>query len=358
MISTSHHGSFKKSVEIQRDHSAYAPARSYGIAGRGREMLGHVVAARSGRQPDDPGHHLVGQLDRQRDRAVVVADRDLPVDHAARLGGVGAEHSHRRAWRCPAGTARSPSRSCRSRCIRQRRQQRPDRRPGPASAPAPIARGGGAGAGPGAELGELGRACAAVRRPSGSAEPVGQRGQHPEVAHRAAAWRTRRRSRGRGPPSSRRCRPAPRSATTGRTTSARSVTAEARVSMLITKPTRSSPSRAAAGIEQVARIDAGHDQRPELGVAGSREQHLVGVATGLGRQHGRDCPRRPPRRPGRPGRRPGGHRAAGWAGSRPRPPHGRRRGAAPRRAGHRCARPAAGRRSGCRKPARPAPRPG
>ena len=41
--------------------------------------------------------------------------------------------------------------------------------------------------------------------------------------------------------------------------------------------------------------------------------------------------RRGPRR-----RRPDGRRAAGWAGSRPRPRRGRRRGAAPRPAGRRC----------------------
>ena len=108
-------------------------------------------------------------------------------------------------------------------------------------------RGGGPRAGPGAELVQLGPRLgggAQVQRERRDRRPAPPA---PGDRSSSSAWRTRRRSRGGGPPSSRRCPVAPRSARSGSTTSARSVTAEARASMLITKPTFSSPSSAAPG---------------------------------------------------------------------------------------------------------------
>ena len=67
--------------------------------------------------------------------------------------------------------------------------------------------------------------------------------------------------------------------------------------------------------------------------ARERGEDRVGVAAGGSGRCRR--PTRWRRRRGRRRRRPDGRRAAGWAGSRPRPHRGHRRGAGPRRAGRR-----------------------
>ena len=80
----------------------------------------------------------------------------------------------------------------------------------------------------------------------------------------------------------------------------------------------------------------GHDQRGQLAVGGA-DQHLVARRGPPGSAASRR-PRWSGCRPGRRRRPAAGRRAAGWAGSLPRPRRGRPLAGAPRPAGRRCAR--------------------
>ena len=183
-------------------------------------------------------------------------------------------------------------------------------------------------------------ACAAVRKPSRSPRPS------------ASAASTRRsvialglRDHGveaavAGPPSSRRCRPAPAISETGKH----------HVGPLGDQ--RRPGLQADHEVDRLQPLQRGlRDRAKSLGSTPATTRAASSSSAAESNISSASRPSRPAAirppgglrcRPGRPDRRPDGRRAAGWAGSRPRPRPGHRPGAAPRPAGHRCARPAAG----------------
>ena len=141
---------------------------------------------------------------------------------------------------------------------------------------------------------------------------------------------------------------------TGKTTSATLGDPLSRSSRATTNDARSSAARNAARVGGVVGVDATDDERRGR----RRRRPRPRSRRRRGRPPRAGC-RRPTwwrRRRGQRRRRPAGRRAAGWAGSPPRPHRGRRRAGAPRRAWRRSSpRP---RRRRSRRPARwPAARP-
>ena len=327
------------------------------VAGAGREMLATTDdrGARVGTQTTR-ATMLLDLPGRQGDRAAVVATVTSVGDPGGRGRWPGSAGPPAGA-RCHAGTARRPRRGC---------------RPGPA-ARWPARPGLLAGHAPERRRRRSGRAArGAGPRPSsassaarlrGGAQPSGR----PRPSARAAStrrsliglrrWRARPGSGGGGPPSSGRCPERSCISETGNTTSARSVTAEARVSRLITKSISSRPSRAAPGSRKSlgstpATISAASSSSPAA--AGSRRRRdpaavgsvsipqvaatsirAAGSATGrppgsrLGRQPASTAPRSPARRGTQASRAPvrsasrrhGGQGAGGQRGPLPDQDH-------------------------------------
>ena len=295
------------------------------------ERAAHGGAGRVGRQPDHAVGHL-GERGRQRDRAAVGADRHrVAVGDAERGGGALAEPHHRRAGGAGqvlvAVDAGCPGRSAgaRSPAPPRRRPARAGRGRRDRPAPAGALR-------PGHRQARPARAGRRSRRrlPSVDAELARRSRRAPGRRSSPASPAPRRRCAA-GPPS-RGSEPAfSTTGATGKTTSARRVTALRRSSRLTRKRHLVQRLLGQPRVGQVGRVDAG---RPPARRAGRRRpRRRCASVSRPGRARDDARPAGPTRRPARPGprrRRPAGRRAAGWAGSRRRPRRGRRRAAAPR----------------------------
>ena len=264
-----------------------------------------------------------GDPHRQGDRAERAAHRQpVAVDDAEPARRPPPRSGRRRAGRCRPARARRrcsvpTSSSCRQEASTAssvaERRRRPRRDVEPDALPE---------AARGAQRGELGAGRLGHGQPQVDVHLVGQALQHPAVGQLPGAVQRRVERRGRGPPSRGSCRPSPAAAATGRTTSARSVTALGNISRLTTKPAAASAASASAGSGRSARSTPPTSSAAELAVADRGED--AGRCRGPGRRHlgvqpQRQRPRHGPRRRRRC-RPPGSRLGRAPASTAPRSP--------------------------------------